>query len=125
MSKKTKWRTDLPEGLRVPFPLQWGRFLLRGDGSFQVVWRTNLGGRFGTTTKLWPGVTGRICARNGYLNTVFDDVVSLQKKCPPTVPAEKALTCCNSLSACEKAFLTRKEYAIYRSSRQIETCSLG
>ena len=57
---------------------------------------------------------------NNYLNTVFVDVVSLclqdlQKQCPPTVPTRKALTCCNSIPACEKSFLTRKEYAICRS----------
>ena len=38
-----------------------------------------------------------------------------EKQCPPTVPTGKALTCCNSLPACEKSFLTRKEYAICRS----------
>ena len=57
---------------------------------------------------------------NNYLNKVFVDVVSpclqdLQKQCPPTVPTRKALTCCNFLPACEKSFLTRKEYAICRS----------
>ena len=30
------------KALRVPFPLQWGRFLGGGDGSFQVVCRTDL-----------------------------------------------------------------------------------
>ena len=44
---------------------------------------------------------------NNYLNTVFVDVVSLCLR--------EALTCCNSLPACENSFLTRKEYAICRS----------
>jgi len=30
------------KALRKPFPLQWGRFWGGGDGSFQVVWRTDL-----------------------------------------------------------------------------------
>lgn len=46
-------------------------------------------------------------------------------KCPPTVHNGKSLTCCNSLPACNKSFLTRKEYAICRLPRQIETHSLG
>ena len=29
--------------LRVPFLIQWGRFLEGGDGLFQVAWRTDLG----------------------------------------------------------------------------------
>ena len=40
--KKTKLRTELPEGFACPIPLQWGRFLRRGDGSFQVTWRTDV-----------------------------------------------------------------------------------
>ena len=35
-------RTDLPEGLACHAPLQCGRFLQGGDGSFQVFWRTDL-----------------------------------------------------------------------------------
>ena len=30
------------KALRVPFPLQWGRFLRGGDRPFQVFWRTDL-----------------------------------------------------------------------------------
>ena len=66
------------KALRVPFPLQWGRFLRKGDGSFEVVGRTHLpGSPFGTNTKLLRGVFGLISMPNDYLNTVFDDVVSL------------------------------------------------
>ena len=42
-----------------------------------------------------------------------------EKQCPPMVPTGKALTCCNSLPACEKSFLTRKEYALCRSPHQL------
>ena len=57
--------------------------------------------------------------------TVFDDEViacagTAETSSPPTVPTGKASTCCCSLPACEKSFLTtRKEYAICRSHRQI------
>ena len=37
-TKKTKWRTELPEDFACPIPFQWGR----GDGSFQVIWRSDL-----------------------------------------------------------------------------------
>ena len=49
-------------------------------------------------------------------------VQELQKQCPPTVPKGKTLTCRNFLPACEKSFLTRKEYAyIWRLPHQIGT----
>ena len=35
----------------------------------------------------------------------YQPVWELQKQRPPTVPAGKASTCCNSLPACEKSFL--------------------
>ena len=89
--------------------------------SFQVVWRTDLKVDL-NHTKLLRGVISPISTPNSSLNTVFDDVVSLcesrQKQCPPTVSTGKALTCCNSLAACEKTFLTRKEYACYLSRGQ-------
>ena len=47
------------------------------------------------------------------------------KTMPSHGPHGKTSTCCNSLPACEKSFLTRKEYAICRSPRQIETYSLA
>ena len=43
-SKKTKWRTELPEGFACPIPYQWGQFLQRGDrpagggGYFRKFW---------------------------------------------------------------------------------------
>ena len=45
-SKKDKMANGTPRGFCVshhpPPPLLWGRFLRGGDGSFQVVWRTDL-----------------------------------------------------------------------------------
>jgi len=88
--KKTKWRTELPEGMRVPFHLQWGRCLRGGDGSFQVVceqiWKS-----IWSEHKIIAWSLGPMKKANNYPNTVFVDVVSLcmrdlQKQCPPTVP---------------------------------------
>ena len=79
---KKKYGQSSQKALRVSLPLQWGRFLRGGNGSFQIVWRTDLiGSRFGTNTKLLRAVTGPISTRNDYLNTVFDDVVSLRGSC--------------------------------------------
>ena len=92
------------------------------------------GSRYGTNAKSLRGVIGPISTPNDYLTTVLNDAWELQKHFPPTtVPMVKALTCCNSLPSavpsCEKSFLTRKEYAICRSPRQIEsnifTCIVG
>ena len=44
--------------------------------SFQVVWRTDLKVDL-NNTKLLRGVISPISTRNNYLNTVFDEVVSL------------------------------------------------
>ena len=40
--KKTKWWAAQPGVVRAPLPLQWARFVREGDGSFQVVWPTDL-----------------------------------------------------------------------------------
>ena len=40
--KTTKWRTAHPEGVACPTPTSMGQFLLGGEGSFRVDWRTNL-----------------------------------------------------------------------------------
>ena len=51
------------------------------------------GGEFGMNTKLLHEVIDPISVPNDYLNTVFDDVVSLcgscRKKCPPMGPTGK------------------------------------
>ena len=36
--QKDKMKKDFA----CPIPFQWGRFLRRGDGSFQVIWRSDL-----------------------------------------------------------------------------------
>ena len=41
-AKRQKGGRNSQKALRCPIPLQWGRFLWRGDGSFQVIWRTDL-----------------------------------------------------------------------------------
>ena len=48
--------------------------------SFQVVWRTDLKVDL-KNTKLLRGVISSISTRNNYLNTVFDEVVSLCESC--------------------------------------------
>ena len=51
---------------------------------------------------------------NDYFNKVFNDIVGLCRSCRnnglahATVPKRKASTCCNSLTACGKSFLTSK-----------------
>ena len=98
--KEEKCGQSSQKALRVPSPLQWGRFLRGGNGSFQIVWRTDfIGSRFGTNTKLSRAVTGPISTRNDYLNTVFDDVVSLrgiygaaETSGPPSIPTGNAST---------------------------------
>ena len=77
--KKDKMADGTPRRLCVSHsPFNGAEFLRKGDGSFEVVGRTHLlGSRFGTNTKLLRGVFGPISMPNDYLNTVFDDVVSL------------------------------------------------
>ena len=56
----------------------------RGDESFLVLWRT-----VETNTNLLRGVIGPISTRNDYLNTVFNDVVSLRGAAFARPPREK------------------------------------
>ena len=42
MSKKIKWRTELPESFASPILSSVGPIFARRDVSFQVVWRTDL-----------------------------------------------------------------------------------
>ena len=55
-----------------------------------------------------------IFTQNDCLNTVFSDVVSLHGSCRNKLPSDNPHwknfnLSCNSLSACKKSFLTRKE----------------
>ena len=79
------------EALRVPIPLQWGRFLRGGLISGRPA------NRFGMNAKLLRGVVSLISTPNDDLNTAFYDRCSkpareLQKQCPPTVLTGKAST---------------------------------
>ena len=81
MSKKTKWRTELPEGFACLIPPSMGP-IFAGRGRVISGRRANtFGSRFGTNTKLLRGVFGPTSIPNDYLNTVFDDVVSLCGSC--------------------------------------------
>ena len=84
MSKKTKWRTELSEGFACPIPASMRPILRRGDESFLVLWRT-----VETNTNLLRGVIGSISTWNEYLNTVFNDVVSLRGAALARSPREK------------------------------------
>ena len=74
-------------------PFNGGRILQGGEGSFQFVWRTDLELDLERKTKLLRGVIRPISTPNDYLNTVFDDVVSLRGSCRnhafPRSPREK------------------------------------
>ena len=87
--KKTKWRTAHPEGVASPTsPSMKPIFAGRG----QVI-SGLLANRFGTNPKLLRGDIGPIATPNDYLNTVFDDVISLCENCRnnvrPRSPREK------------------------------------
>ena len=68
--KKTKWRTEFPEGFACPIPLQWADFA----GSGQVILgrlANRFGSRFEKNKKLLCGVSGHLSTPNDYLMTVF------------------------------------------------------
>ena len=91
--------------------------------------RTGISSRFGTSTKLFRGVIGPISTPNDYLNAVFDDIISLCGSCRnnalPRSPREKLQLVAILLPACDRSFLTIKEYAICRSPHQTGTYSLA
>ena len=94
--KKTKWQTSHPDGARFPAtPRSMGADFYRDRrGRVTSVRLANrFGTRFETNTKLLRGVIRPISTPNDYLNTVFDDVVSLCRSCrnnvPPRSPREK------------------------------------
>ena len=125
--KKKKKKADGSPRRRYVSHSLFNRADFCGEGTGISGRLTNrFGSRFGTSTKLFRGVIGPISTPNDSLNAVFDDIISLcgswkKKQCPPTVPTGKASTCCNSLSACDRSFLTIKEYATCRSPHQIGT----
>ena len=89
-----------------------------GDGLFQVVWGTDLEVHL-ERTKLLRGVIGSISRPNDYLNTVFDDVVSLPGSCENNAlsrsPREKVqLVAVLSLRVKCLVLSTRKEYMLFK-----------
>lgn len=68
------------KALRKPFPFSGADFLGEGTGHFRLsgeqIWKL-----IWTNTKLFRGVFGPMSTPNDYLNTVFDDVVSLCESC--------------------------------------------
>ena len=113
LSKKRQNGGRLTQKARVsrPLPLHWGPTFMGRGRVTSVRLANRFGTRFGKNTKLLRGVIRPISTRNDYLNTVFDDVVCLRGSCRKTVPTGKASTCCSSLPAWERSFLTEKEYA--------------
>ena len=107
-SKKTKGRTELPEGCACPIASSIGS-IIAGRGrviSGRLV--NSFGSRFGTSAWIYRS---SIYPPNDSLNTVFDDVVSLFGSCSNNALAILPLRVIS---------LTRKEYAI-----SIETYPLG
>ena len=95
VKKRRNGRQNSQEALPVPFPLQWGRFLRVGDGSFQFVWWTDLEIDLERTENYCVELLALYrSTRNDYLNTVFSDVVilcrSLRNKRPSHGPDGKS-----------------------------------
>ena len=110
--KTTKWRTAHPEGVTCPTPTSMGPISAWRGRVISGRLANRFGSRFGTNTKLLPGVIGPISAPSDYLSTVFDDVIlacagAAETMPPPPVPMGKPSTCtgcCDSLPACVKSF---------------------
>ena len=112
--KTTKWRTAHPEDVTCPTPTSMGPISAGRGRVISGRLANRFGSRFGTNTKLLPGVIGPISAPSDYLRTVFDDVIlacagaaETMPPPPPTVPTGKPSTCtgcCDSLPACVKSF---------------------
>ena len=74
--KKTKWRTAHPEGVACPTPTSMGPISVRRGRVISGRLANRFGSRFGSNTKLLPGVIGPTASAPGdYLSTVFDDVI--------------------------------------------------
>ena len=117
------------KALTVPFPLECGRFLQGGDWPFQIVWRTDLEVEVERTHWViawayWPYIF-----QDDYLNTVFDEVLSLRGSCRnnalPRSHGKSFEELHLSLSVPKRLSLQDRNNAICRSPRQIETYSLG
>ena len=110
-------------------PLQKGRFLRGGDGSFQVFWQTGWKSFWNEHQLVAWSCQPSIFTQNDCLNTVFSDVVSLRGSCRNKQPSDNPHwknfnLSCSFLSACKKSFLTRKEIfmQVDRSIKQKHIC---
>ena len=127
--KTTKWRTAHPEGVTCPTPTSM-RPISAGRGRVISGRLANrFGSRFGTNTKLLPGVIGPISAPSDYLSTVFDDVIlacagaaETMPPPPPDGPHGKTFNLYRLLRFSPCVCKVLPEYAICRSNRNIFTC---
>ena len=87
----------LPEGFANTIPAWMGLIFVGRGWVISGLLVDGFGSWFGTNTKLLHGVMGPISTPNDYLNTVFDDAVSLHGSCK-TMPSHgstgKVSTCC-------------------------------
>ena len=84
--KTTKWRTAHPEGVTCPTPTSMGPISAGRGRVISGRLANRFGSRFGTNTKLLPGVIGPISAPSDYLSTVFDDVILACAGAAETMP---------------------------------------
>ena len=119
-----KWQTEIPEGFACPFPpINVADFV----GRERVISgnpANKFGSGFGSSTKLLHEVINPISVPNDYLNTVFDDVVSLCGSCrkklmPSHGLHRKTLKLVAILSVCVKRFSLQAKVA--PSNRNIFT----
>ena len=80
-SKKTKWQTEIPEDFACPIPPVNGANFVGREWVISGHLANRFGSELGTSTKLMHGVIDLTSTPNDYLNTAFDDDVSLCKSC--------------------------------------------
>ena len=130
--KTTKWRTAHPEGVTCPTPTSMGPISAGRGRVISGRLANRFGSRFGTNTKLLPGVIGPISAPSDYLSTVFDDVILAcagaaetmppPSPPPPDGPHGKTFNLYRLLRFSPCVCKVLPEYAICRSNRNIFTC---
>ena len=127
--KTTKWRTAHPEGVTCPTPTSMGPISAGRGRVISGRLANRFGSRFGTNTKLLPGVIGPISAPSDYLSTVFGDVIlacagAAETMPPPTPdgPHGKTFNLYRLLRFSPCVCKVLPEYAICRSNRNIFTC---
>ena len=126
--KTTKWRTAHPEGVTCPTPTSMGPISAGRGRVISGRLANRFGSRFGTNTKLLPGVIGPISAPSDYLRTVFDDVIlacagaAETMPPPPDGPHGKTFNLYRLLRFSPCVCKVLPEYAICRSNRNIFTC---